>query len=653
MRNLSFFLLALVLVSCGSKSTETPKVEDPIETPVSIQSYSIQDFYKSTSVRGGFFSPDGSKLLISSNETGIYNLFEIDLKTQEKTQLSFSTQETFEPVGYMPNGEGILYMADKGGNELRHLYLLKDGESTDLIPGDAVKVGWSGWNKDQTAFYYLSTQRDPKFFDFYKMDVATMESEMLYQHDGEWSFNNISEDENYLALAKTITTSETQLLVENRTTKERTMVSEEDKAGSYSAAGFSYDGKEIYYLSNAEGEFQKVMRMNLETGERSEELSADWDVSFFSESESGTYKVAGINNDGRNEIRLTKTATGEAVKLPEIENEEILSIYFSKDESQLCLIVGSSMAPSNMYLYQMESQTLTQLTNTLNPEMNRDDLVAAEVIRYKSFDELEIPAIYYKPKTASAENPVPAMLWIHGGPGGQSRTGYFPLIQYMVNQGYAVLAVNNRGSSGYGKTFYSLDDQNHGDKDLKDCIWAKKWLQEQDYIDGSKIGILGGSYGGYMTMAAMSFAPEEFEVGVNLFGVTNWLRTLKSIPPFWESFRSALYKEMGDPNTDDSVRLYNISPLFHADKIQNPVMVLQGANDPRVLQVESDEIVEAVKANNVPVEYVLFDDEGHGFRKKENEIEAYGKVVEFLDTYLKKESTSEEQASTETEAHSH
>jgi dipeptidyl aminopeptidase/acylaminoacyl peptidase len=182
-----------------------------------------------------------------------------------------------------------------------------------------------------------------------------------------------------------------------------------------------------------------------------------------------------------------------------------------------------------------------------------------------------------------------------------------------------------------------MDDRNHGDKDLKDCIYGKKWLQSLDFIDNGKIGIIGGSYGGFMTMAAMTFAPDEFRVGVNFFGVTNWLRTLKSIPPYWASFREALYSEMGDPYTADSVRLYNISPLFHAKNIRNPIMVLQGKNDPRVLQVESDEIVAAAKANNVPVEYVVFPDEGHGFRKKENEIKANGQILLFLEKYLRGE----------------
>ena len=182
-----------------------------------------------------------------------------------------------------------------------------------------------------------------------------------------------------------------------------------------------------------------------------------------------------------------------------------------------------------------------------------------------------------------------------------------------------------------------MDDQRHGEEDLKDCIAGKDWLAQQAYIDSTEIGILGGSYGGYMVMRAMTHTPDEFAVGVNIFGVTNWIRTLRSIPPWWESFKEALYQEMGDPNTADSVRLYNISPLFHADQVENPVMVLQGAQDPRVLQVESDEMVAGIKEKDIPVEYVLFADEGHGFVKKENQQEAYSKILAFLDTYLKKE----------------
>jgi len=184
-----------------------------------------------------------------------------------------------------------------------------------------------------------------------------------------------------------------------------------------------------------------------------------------------------------------------------------------------------------------------------------------------------------------------------------------------------------------------MDDLNHGEGDLDDCVEAKEFLTSTGYVDEGKIGIIGGSYGGYMVLAALTFRPKEFAVGVDLFGISNWIRTLESIPSWWTAFKEALYKEMGNPETDEEY-LRSISPLFHADKITKPMIVLQGANDPRVLKVESDEIVAAARGKGVPVEYIVFDDEGHGFVKRENEIQGYKAILDFLDKYLKGEEGS-------------
>jgi dipeptidyl aminopeptidase/acylaminoacyl peptidase len=631
MKNVLLIILVLtIFFSCK----ETEQKKEP-------QKYTIEQFYKNISYSGGAFSDDESKLLVSCNKTGIYNVYEITIADGTETQITNSEKETFFALDYVPGTGQILYSADKGGNENNHIYLIKDDSTTvDLTPGEKEKAGFWGWSKDKKYMYYNSNKRDPKFFDLYKMKIEDWTSEMIYQNDDGMNISDMSEDENFFALTKTITTSENKLFLVDRKEDKKTEISEE--AGSYGPSGFSNDNKYFYYITDVDKEFAYLVQYEIETGETKVLYETNWDVMYSYLTENEKYRVIGINEDGKNNLVIIDNATQKALDFPKIDGD-IVAVSIAESEKLMRLTIGTSKAPNDIYVYNMEDKSLKRMTNSLNEEINPDDLVEAQVVRYKSFDELDIPAIYYKPLTASIDNKVPALIWVHGGPGGQSRVGYFALIQYLVNHGYAILAVNNRGSSGYGKTFYKMDDLNHGDKDLKDCIWGKKWLQAQDYIDSTKIGIIGGSYGGYMTMAALTFAPEEFEVGVNIFGVTNWLRTLKSIPPYWESFRNALYKELGDPNTDDSVRLYEISPLFHAENVTKPLMVLQGANDPRVLQVESDEIVEAVKKNGVPVEYVVFPDEGHGFRKKENEINGYGQILDFLDKYLKKEEKTVEE----------
>ena len=615
----SFFLM----LSCTVK-----------ETPVAPKTYTIEQFYKNTRIGGGAFSDDEKKLLVSSDESGIFNLYEINIKDGSRKQLTFSEQESFFALDYVPGTNKVLYSADKGGNEINHIYLMEEGQQTvDLTPQAREKAMFYGWSEDKQHMYYLSNKRDSNYFDLYKMKISDWSAEMLYQNDKGLDISNISHDEQTMSINQPITTSENKLFLMNRADGSMIEISEEP--GNYFGSGFSKDDAYFYYITNVGKEFAYLVQYEMSSGDRETLYETNWNVMYSYLSENEKYRVIAINEDGKNNLILLDNTTKSRVDFPNIPDADVTSVSISESEKLMRLRVGSSKAPGNIYVYNIETKDLKKLTETLNPEINPDDLVSAEVVRFKSFDGLEIPAIYYKPLVASSKSKVSALVWVHGGPGGQSRVGYFSLIQYLVNHGYAILAVNNRGSSGYGKTFYKMDDQNHGDKDLKDCVWGKKWLQEQEYIDPDKIGIIGGSYGGYMTMAGMTFTPDEFTVGVNIFGVTNWIRTLKSIPSYWESFKNALYAEMGDPYSEDSVRLYNISPLFHAENVKNPVMVLQGANDPRVLQVESDEIVEAVRNNGVHVEYIVFPDEGHGFIKKENEIEGYGKILQFLDEYLK------------------
>lgn len=628
MRNTLFYLSLLCVVILFLTSCQ-PDTEEEV-----VDAYTIEQFLNNESVFGGSFSPDNSKLVLTSNKSGIYNVYTVSVSGGEYTPVTESDSASAFVISFFPEDERILFSMDNNGDEISHLFVKElNGEVKELTPEGGKRAIFYGWAHDGTKFFYGYNQRDDRLMDVYEMNVEDYTSKMIFQNDESYGFGGISKNNRYMALTKPINTNDSDLFLYDFENEQLTQINQAQ--ASHSPQDFDMGSEHLYYLTDAESEFASLMKYNILSEEVSEVYSTDWDVSYAYFSHEGTYLIILTNEDAQNVISMQKVETGESVSFPEFASGDITNVSISRDEEWIRFYVGGSGTPSDLYVYNINEDNYTQITDVLNPDISIGDLVEAEVVRYKSFDDLEIPAIYYEPLTASADNPVPALVWVHGGPGGQSRQSYSPLYQYLVNHGYAVLAVNNRGSSGYGKTFYQMDDQNHGEKDLQDCVHGKYWLMDQPQVDQEKIGIIGGSYGGFMVMAALTSEPEAFDVGINLYGVTNWIRTLKSIPPWWESFKDALYQEMGNPYSEDSVRLYRISPLFHAENVTKPLMVLQGAQDPRVLKVESDEIVNAVKNNGVPVEYVLFDDEGHGFQKKKNQIEAYSKILAFLDQHLK------------------
>ncbi len=627
----TFPLLILMLLAFACKQDDSKKKQTTdVKLP---KQYTIKQFMDNTQIYGGSFSHDDKNILIGNNESGIINAYAQPVTGGKPIALT-NSKETVRPMSYFPEDNRILYLSDNGGNEIYNIYLREeDGSIKALTPDSTARATFFGWAHDGKSFFYQSNKRDKRAMDLYEMDIKTYKPKMIFENQGSYSIGGLSNDKQYLALGKPINSNDSDLFIYNLKNKKLTKISTDQ--ARHSPADFSVDNKSLYYLTDGGAEFQYLMKYNIADGKKEKVLQEEWDIVYAYFSHNGKYRIVGINEDAKNVIQILDMENNKPVDFPKFDSGDITSVRISRSEKMMSFYVGSSKQTSDLYAYNFETGDYKRLSNTMNPEINPEDLVEGKVVRYRSFDGLQIPAILYKPQQASKDHKVPALVWVHGGPGGQSRLNYFGLIQYMTNHGYTILAVNNRGSSGYGKTFYKMDDQNHGEKDLQDCVEGKNFLASLPYVDAEKIGIIGGSYGGYMTMAALTRQPDAFEVGVNIFGVTNWLRTLRSIPPWWESFKDALYEEMGDPNTQDSVRLYEISPLFHAKNITKPVMVLQGAQDPRVLQVESDEIVAAVKANNIPCEYVLFEDEGHGFVKKENQIEAYGKILQFLDKYLR------------------
>ena len=643
-RNKRVSLLILTLIAAAYTAVAQPKKAAP-----EVKEYTIEQFMNTVRIGGSSFSADEKSLLFHSNKSGIYNVYSVPVTGGSAAQLTSSTKESTFAVSYFPNDTRFLYTYDRGGDENSHLYLRElDGSERDLTPGDKVKANFLGWSHDRKSFFFSTNERDPRFFDVYEMPLDSFKPSLIYKDETGLEFGAISADKKFIAFQKNGgSPAASDIYVYNAATKELKNITFPKKLKELTALvevanspeTFDVASKYLYYLTDAGSEFKYVSRYDLAAGKSEVVEKAPWDVLYTSFSYNGKYRVTAINEDARTRIRIYDTATNKLVSLPQLPNADITGVNISPSEKLMAFYLNGDRSPSNLYVYDFTTKKATKLTDSLNPEINPADLVDSQVIRYKSFDGVQVPSILYKPKHASAQNKVPALLLVHGGPGGQTRVGYNPLTQYLVNHGYVILGVNNRGSSGYGKTFFTSDDGKHGREPLWDCVEAKKYLASLGYVDETKIGIAGGSYGGYMVLAALAFKPDEFAVGVDLFGVSNWVRTLQSIPPYWESFRKSLYKEIGDPNKDLE-NLRAVSPLFHADKIVKPLIVLQGANDPRVIKPESDEIVDNIKKRGGVVEYVLFDNEGHGFTKKANEIRAYKAILDFLDRYLKNSAVS-------------
>lgn len=633
-------LLLLALAACRSPV---------VGGSYGLERYDAETFFETTSIFGGSFSHDDERLLVSSDRSGVFNAYSVDLESGRWTQLTNSTTNATYAASYFPHDDRILVSADEGGNERSHVFVVTpDGEQLDLTPGEDVKASFAGWHADERSFFLLSNARDSRMFDVLQVKVPSgpveasagasprFETSVLFQNPGGVEVSEISDDGRYVALVKNNSNADSDVYLwdaRNPEQEPRHLTPHEGLV-VFGAQTFTPDNETLYLSSNQGSEFTRVLAYDVEEGTTAPVIEADWDVSFVIFSDDGRYRVHGVNADARSVVTVLDTSTGKELDLPDFPGGDIGQVRFSDDGETITFYVNGDTSPSNLYVYDVSEGTARRLSDTLSASIDESDLVVSQVVRYPSFDDLPIPALLYRPNDATAEHPAPAVVYVHGGPGGQSRTGYNPVIQHLVNHGYAVLAVNNRGSSGYGKTFNHLDDKRHGDVDLKDCVYARRYLETLDWVDGEKVAIMGGSYGGYMVAAALAFEPEVFDAGIDIFGVTNFLRTLQEIPDWWEDFRVALYAEMGDPATD-AERLRAMSPIFHASNIEKPLLVVQGANDPRVKQVESDELVEAVRANEVPVEYLLFPDEGHGFRNKKNRIAAQEAYLEFLNTYLR------------------
>ena len=528
----------------------------------------------------------------------------------------------------------MLISRDFGDIENKVLCVLDpDGRETRISHGARVQTVFHNWTADGKAFYISTNERDAKFFDVYKVDAATYERKLLFEAHDSYHFSDISRDERLALFVRAESMSRANVFLYDLCACEMKAITVDEEEVLNCLPVFDHSATAIYFVSDKASDFRHVRRYDLLSGESFSE-GGDGDVgwTFFS---SDYRRRITFTNDQTSTCRVMKIhdeVTGAVFELPGFAGENINSAAFSPSGKRIAFYVNGDRTPGDIYVHDFENDSTTKLTESLHPEIDREDLVTAEFMRFRSFDGLEIPCLLWRPHSASSSAKAPALIWVHGGPGGRMARGYKGRIQFLVNQGYVVLGVNYRGSSGFGKEFLAADRHKHGGEPLWDCVMARNYLAGLDYVDASSIGIIGASFGGFMVLAALTFTPSEFAAGVDICGPSNFLSLAGSLPAYWDVKR--FYDKLGDPeNGRDSLK--SISPVFFADRIRSPLMILQGARDPRCPKEQSEEMVRAIRCNGGHVEYLLFEDEAHGFRKRKNAIKAFEAIVDFLDTNLR------------------
>lgn len=618
---LMVFCMALILTCC----TDQP----PNESLNSL--YTAKQFVENRIISGGSFSQDGSKILYTIDVTGRPAAWIYDIETKERILAHSDTIDPIYSLAIFGNNDDLIFTSNRNGSPYIHIYEKEGDYIKDITPGDQVRARWRGVKSDFSGIYYTSNVRANRKTDLYEYSFNKKESKLIFQNDTQYSLSYISNDHRYILLHERKTEDITNLHLYDMENETLQSISPDNNNSAFYGLGFSNDSNQLYYLTNYNNEFIYLKRYDLQTGIHEPIIKEDWDIVGISFSSDQQLMAVYINENGHAKAKIWHMKQNRFLDIPFLASVDVERVRFSPNNKHLLLQVAGYNHPKDLMLYNLEGKTTELIAAGLN-QIDGNHLSKPLDTVITSYDGLAIPAFLYLPQNATNKQGS-ALVWTHGGPGGQFRANYNQSIQFMVNQGYTVLAVNNRGSSGYGKTFKSLDNKKHGIDDLQDVLAGKRFLASLDGIDEERIGIIGDSYGGYLALAALTFHPDEFAVGVDMFGISNWLHVLTNIPSFWETRRRALYEEMGHPQKD-SLMLYNKSPLFFSHQIERPLMVIQGANDARVPQSESDSIVARVKANGIPVKYLLFEDEGHGIRKKANQIKSLDEISGFFDLYL-------------------
>ncbi|KOY82192.1 S9 family peptidase [Lysinibacillus macroides] len=598
---------------------------------------SVEDFMKNPGNFGYELSPDGNYITFSSAWENRFNVFVKKMNDDsEPVRVSNSTDRDI--AGFFWKDDTLLYLKDNGGDENYHIYstTFNGAKEQDLTPYPNVTVGiLSGLQGVKDEILIMMNKEDATVFDVYKLNVKTGETTHVTKNPGniaDWLADRNGE----VRVAVASDGVEGTILYRDSEQDEFKPFIEIEAGDDVMPLAFSKDNQYIYATSNKGRDKVEVVKYDLEGNEQVIMSNEEVDVAgvLYSAEQDKVLYGAYITDKPHYQFfdeNFEQLFRKIQDKLGVHESELGINDY-NKEMTKFIVSISSDTVYGKYYYYDSTTDELTELA-TLSPWLNPEELAEMHPISYKSRDGLIINGYLTLPKNKEAKN-LPLIVNPHGGPWARDMWGFNPEVQLLANRGYAVLQVNFRSSTGYGKEFLQAGNKQWGLKIQDDITDGVEWAIDQGIADPERIGIYGASFGGYATLAGITYTPDLYAAAVDYVGVSNIFTLLDTIPPYWETMRNMFYERVGHPEEDKEL-LTAVSPVFHADQIKTPLFVAQGANDPRVNKAESDQIVEALRARGVDVEYMLKDNEGHGFANEENRIEFYNAMIKFLDTHLK------------------
>ena len=603
------------------------------------------------------FSADGRHLAFLSDITGIAQVWQVDLAHGDQAipwpdQLTFAEDRVlsihYSPV---PGDNRLLYSHDLGGNENAQLFLLDTatGVESCLTDGHDQAMHIPGeWSADGRSFLFAANRRHRALFDLYLQPLDGAVARLVWQNEAPGFLINpaVSPDGRRAVVTRMASSFCHDLFEVNLATGEVRPLNSPDKEARYPSARYSRDGRSLYLTTDLDSDFLHLAQLDLATLTSETLLAPNGDIDVLALSPNGRYLATVVNKAGLGQLEVIDLSMSLARTVPMADDVPAVvswadgRLVFSADSGRLAFSYTSATRTSDVYVWNLDlnQDDVRPVTRSSHGGIPVDRFAAPELVHYPTFDGRDIPAWFYRPhqnptglqaKSADSSG-LPVVVIVHGGPESQFRPNFNFLAQYLVHRGYAVFAPNVRGSTGYGKAYSHLDDVEKRMDSVTDLAYAARWIKAQPEIDGNRIVVYGGSYGGFMVLAALTHYPDLWAAGVDIVGISNLATFLENTSDYRRAHREAEYGRL-DHERDF---LESIAPMNHVDKIKVPLMVIHGANDPRVPLSEAEQLVAALRRRNVPVEFLVFDDEGHGIAKRKNKQVAYPAVVNFLDSVV-------------------